>query len=223
MRHHPPKHELFDYVESLVGGETPIAARTAKHVAKCPVCTKETEAIRASLEFVDQAPPLEPSEELTSRILLDAKTVQRAAHARHLRRRTTLAVAKTAGYAAGLVVAATLYFSAALATENDATVTERVVASGQRAADTGLALDTFERATAEVRTLAAAVNAPSKKPPTLWERERRHAVNVLDRDISAALAALERNPGCTRAANLVTANLERQVDALRSLYVERRL
>jgi hypothetical protein len=45
-------------------------------------------------------------------------------------------------------------------------------------------------------------------------------VLALHADRTAALAALKRNPGCARASRLVTANLEREAQALRTLYVE---
>ncbi len=184
---------------------------------------KEVEAIRASLEFVAQAPEVEASEELTAGILLSAQTARRAADARRQRRDAAATLVKSLASAAGIVVVASLYFGAALDTSGDGVPTPQAVSPAKWVADSGPSLEAIRKTVTDLQTLAAAVNAPSNKPATLWEREHRRAVHVLDGDIAAALAALERNPGCTRAANLVNANLERQADTLRTLYIERSL
>ena len=75
----------------------------------------------------------------------------------------------------------------------------------------------------EVQTLAAAVRAGHGKAPSPEEWVHRRVVSAMDADIAAAVAALERNPGNVRASHIVHANLERQAQALRSLYVERTL
>ena len=73
MRRHPAKHELFALAESLAGGHATVAARTAAHATRCPSCRKEVAAMRDSLDFLAQAPPIEPSRDLTTNILLSAQ------------------------------------------------------------------------------------------------------------------------------------------------------
>ena len=224
MKRHPARYELFAYAESLVGQGAPVSARTAGHVVRCRACMEEVGAMRASLEFVAQAPEINPSEELAATILMSAQVARRAAMARRQRWETLVTAVKGLACAAGVVVVAAVYFSMALtagAGEVSVAYPAALTMSMARTAPAGD--DAMSRIAEEVRTLASAVNTPSKTPPSIWEREHRRTVVALERDIAAALAALERNPGCTRAANLVTANLQRQADALRTLYIERSL
>ena len=48
-------------------------------------------------------------------------------------------------------------------------------------------------------------------------------VEGVSQDLRAALAALERNPGCARADEMLRTHLDRQVNGLRDLFVERTL
>lgn len=224
MKRHPARYELFAYAESLAGQASPISARVAGHVARCPACMDEVAGMRATLEFLANTPDLEPSAELTSAILMGAQTARVIAQSRKRRMSTLAAAAKGFACAAGIVLAAAVYFSVALPGGTPNSPALRVppasMLTKKPAAPNGPAMRDIGE---EVRALASAVNTPAKTPPSVWERERRRALVALERDIAAALAALERNPGCTRAANLVTANLQRQADALRALYLERSL
>ena len=177
--------------------------------------------MRDSLHFVARAPELEASEDLTAQIMMRARSVR---HDRATRQRRWSAVGSLVrGFAcaAGILVVAGLYFGAAL--ESDAALGMKTGPAVKRMADVVPSVEAVRKAAEEVRTLEAAVSNPSKKPQTLWERERRRVVRVLDADIAAALAALERNPGCTRATNLVSSNVQRQAETLRTLYIERSL
>ncbi len=220
---HPGKHELFAYAEALVDSATAVPARQAAHVAKCRRCAREVAAMRQSLEFVGRAPALEPSADLTARILIGAQKARRAAHAREARRHMVFALLKGAACAAGIVFVAAVYFSAALQPPQGKTAVARSAAPAKRVENPLPSIDSIREAVAEVATLEAAVSAPSDQPLSLWERERRRAVRALDADIAAALAALERNPGCRRATDLVSTNVQRQAETLRDLYIERSL
>lgn len=172
--------------------------------------------MRASLEFVIEAPELEPSENLTASILLSSQAERRTSKTRSRRRRVAISLVKTFGCAAGLLLASAIYFQSVLtATPNTA------LPQTATSAKTGPSLDTITQTTADLQTLAAAVAGHPNTPRTPWENERIRAVCRLNTDISAALAALERNPGCTRATHVVTANVQRQAEALRALYFER--
>ena len=78
MKSHPRKHELMDYAENLVDNRAAISARMAAHIAACPACLAEVEAIRTSLEFARNAPEIEPSNDLTAQILIAARDARRA-------------------------------------------------------------------------------------------------------------------------------------------------
>ena len=178
--------------------------------------------MRHSLEFVGQAPRLEPSESLTAGILLKGQMARRDMEARLRQRSTAAMLVKALACAAGIVVVAALYFGAALDI-GDGTGVVQAASSAKQVADVVPSLATLRQAVADMQTLTAAVSAPSRTSRTLWERQHLHAVRVLDADIAAALAALERHPGCTRASNLLNANIQRQAETLRTLYIERSL
>jgi hypothetical protein len=182
---------------------------------------KEVQAVRASLEFASDAPELDPSEDLTAAILMSAQKVRVETQSRRPRS-VLVTFAKSLACAAGIVAVATLYFGVVLGggdgAQTAASAPDRV---SNRMADATPTLDAIRKTAAEIQSLAAAVNAA--EPRSLWERERRRTVRVLDADIAAALTALERNPGCTRASTMVDANLKRQAETLRALYIERSL
>jgi hypothetical protein len=76
----------------------------------------------------------------------------------------------------------------------------------------------------EIHTLAAAVGSRPSVPRNLREWQQTRAVLALDADLAAARAALQRNPGCERASRVVNSNIQRQAQALKTLYyVERSL
>ena len=51
--------------------------------------------------------------------------------------------------------------------------------------------------------------------------EYRRALELLDYDLKAARNALQRNPGNTRANQVLVVSLERQLEGLRDLYLDR--
>ncbi len=223
MRGHPSKYALFAHAESLVDRDTAVSATTAAHVARCRACAREVAAIRASLDFASQAPALNPTEDLTARILFSAQDLQRTTQTHPVRGSFLATLAKGIGAAAAVLIVAALYFSAALNMKNAGHSMPAAPALSRQRAEIRPSRDVLRRTTTHVNALAAAVNTPSKNPPTLWEREYRRTAHVLAGDIAAARTALERNPGCTRASELVNANLLRQVNTLRTLYIERSL
>ncbi|HEO69835.1 MAG TPA: hypothetical protein ENN80_01130, partial [Candidatus Hydrogenedentes bacterium] len=219
MRRHAPRHELFCYAEGLADSHATLDKETAQHIARCPRCRREVEAIRRSLAFVGEAPEIDPSEDLTAQILMKAQAVRREVEARRLRRTAMAGLAKGVACAAAILLVAGTYFGVFLEPNAGKTVLAQPARLVEkRLAERNAGLEDLRKTKAEVQTLEAAVRAPTSKPQSLWERERRRVVDVLDADIAAALAALERNPGCERAIDLVQANIERQAEALRSLY-----
>ncbi len=221
MGHHPGKHELLAYAENLVDRRAPISAKIGGHITSCRSCTAEVEAIRASLEYVREAPALEPSAEFTSQVLMAAHNERRATQLHRTRRSPLRVIFKGMAYAAGILVVSAVCFSAALS--NGQMDRDVQAAAVQRATDAIPSPEAVRRATEEIQALASAVNSPSKNPPSLQELERRRTVSALSADIEAARAALERNPGCLRAYRLMDTNLQRQAQTLKALYIERSL
>ena len=60
-------------------------------------------------------------------------------------------------------------------------------------------------------------------PKSPRERESLRALQGVSRDLDAALAALDRNPGCPRAVELVRNQIGRQEQSLRDVFIERTL
>jgi len=224
MGSHPRKHQLMDLAEALVRRKTPVSAETARHVAQCRRCAIELRAMRRSIEFMDEARDLSPSQVLTAQILEAARREQR----NRLRsgRRTLVMTAKTMTYAAALTVIATFVFSAALETGAAAPGSETALTSavsGGSAPVTGQSKADLRKTTARIHALSAAFNSRPRDSRSLREHEQLRAVLARGADISEALAALQQNPGCTRARYLVDTNLERQAEDLESLLAEQSL
>lgn len=223
---HPSKTELQDYAWCRLG-RGPLAASVGAHLATCKKCAAEADAMGRSLGFVAQASPIAPSAELTSGILVAARREMQLRQS-PLRRlwnpRRALAVCAYA--AAALVVAAIsaapVWLGHAERVAGQQAAAQPPAAPGM-AAEPWAASDDFRAIASEVEVLANAVRNSFARPQSAAERIRQRAVTALDAEIDAALAALQRNPGCTRATQLVQANLERQAETLRALYAERSL
>lgn len=219
MKRHPAKNELMLYAESLVA-RRPISAKIGGHVTACRQCTAEVEAIKKSLAFLREAPQCEPSAEFTRRLLLAARnerTVQRN------RRRVSpfRQIARAFAFSAALGIVCIISYGIALSSltaQNTNTISVSAAASAP-----AISPDAIRKAAAEIQVLISALSLPSDNPPSLSELEQRRTVQALHKDLQAAEAALERNPGCDRANKLVDQNLQRQAQALKALYVERSL
>jgi len=220
MKRHPAKNELMYYAESLVA-RRPIPAQLGGHIAGCRECQAEVAAIQSSLSFVHDAPQFEPTADFTQQLLMAARSERLVARQKS-GFRPLRALVRTAGYAAAVGLVCVVSYGTAL---------HSVALHGEPAPGAAsvapvppaLSPEAIAKAMAEIQALLPALSLPSKTPPSLWELEHRRAVHALSRDIEAARAALERNPGCDRATRIVDSNLQRQAQALKALYVERSL
>jgi len=194
-----------------------VDAAYAVHVAGCAACASEVQAIRQTLEIVRRTPQLEPSPDLTAEILVRARGERQNPHAFEPRRKS-VRLAMAWAMAAGLVLAAGLgvYGHGGRVPARTPLLVSKAAASVSSAE-----AERWTKTVTEVRSLAAAVRAPIEATPR--EIAQRRAVQAMDKDIAAALAALERNPGCVRASHIVQSNLERQAQTLRNLYAARNL
>jgi hypothetical protein len=221
MIRHPAKSELMAFAERLVDKRGPIPARVAAHIKACSECRAEIQAMRSSLAFVDQAADLDVSCAFSVQLNLAVRAQREAMRKRRNRCRSVVAMTKGLAYVAGVVITATLCYGAALSGQTPAQALPNALQA--RAPFAGPSPEAIRKAAVEIETLAAAVTYPAKRPRSLWEREYRRAVITFNDDLGAAAAALERNPGCARARNLIQTCMKRQADTLRTLYVERTL
>ncbi len=223
---HPPRQELVAFAESLVDRSSSVSAFLASHVNSCPRCTAQVHAIRASLEFASSASAPEPSGDLARQILAGAREARLQAPEPG-RKRPSLAasVLRAAVYVTATAALAVLTFGMAVNTGDNAAPSRAALRPAQQTAQSPEAVspDSIRRKTGAIERLAAAVSRADSPPRTLREWERRRAVEGVSQDLSAAMAALARNPGCARADEMVRTHLDRQVNGLRDLFVERTL
>jgi hypothetical protein len=179
-------------------------------------------AIRSSLEFVVSAQGLEPSQDLSNRILEAGHAARRADQQAQRRLRVAVSLAKGAAFAAGLVMVATVSFRAALSDEAASTPPTRTSVA-RSARPVGPSPEEIRRAAVEIQTFAAAFGARGIAPRSLEELRHARTVAALDADLAAMRTALERYPGSERATRLMNANLQRQAKALKTLYMEQSL
>jgi anti-sigma factor RsiW len=219
MKAHPTKHQLMAYAESLVDAQSAVDARLAGHIASCAACGAEVESIRVTLRIASAGPELEPSAECTMRLLNAARQERRSPAPRPRAAVRAMAIlAKGAAVAAALAVVASLAFDAALGQPK----AERAMGGAVVPIPLASAAETEEgvdpgQMVREIQTFAAAVSA-NQRVLGDWEREQLRSVWDLDAELLAATEALEQNPGCARATQVVQANLQRKVERLRSLY-----
>ncbi len=221
MIRHPAKRELLTYAEGLIDGN--VHASIARHVSQCRICRHEVESIRQSLELVGNANALKPSQELSQRIMIGARAMRprRTRFQRTMYR--TFAVAKGVAFVAGLSVVGAVWFTISVMGTPAGGGQSTSLAPNVAEASAQLAADELFRATAEIEKLAGAVITRDQQPSSRreWHYARR-LVNV-NAQLSAAQAALERNPSSPRAIHLVDAGLRHQRDTLMTLIRERSL
>lgn len=221
IRRHPSRQHLMAYAEVLADGRSPVPAGLAAHVNFCPQCNREVRAMTECFRFLANAPAVEPKTDLAAQILMEARKARAAA--RPPRRFTALInTAKFLACAASLTLFASLIFTAVLRETGDALRP----ASGPALAaapEISTPLPTPEELRSQVAALSAAMNSLPEDHLSPREREQFRALSRLRADLAAAQAALERNPGHPRAAQLMYASLQQQAAALRDLYLQREL
>ncbi len=220
MLGHPAKLELAAHAENLAHG-CGICADLARHIASCETCAAEVKAITASLDFLSSAPAMNPSAESTAQLLLAARKERKTQRGHRSGLRTVYTAAKALACAAGIVLLASVTFRSAL--DGGVSAPGTPAPRPQVVATANPSAEEIRETASKIQSLALAVRTRSDSSQSLWERQHRRVVLALDADRAAALAALESNPGCARASRLASANLMREAQALKTLYVERGL
>lgn len=219
----PSNDQMLAYAESLVDG-TPMPVKVAGAVATDQKAAQELRAMRSSLELVAAAPELEPSEALTRAILLDARRLREPSQKPGARYVSAWLGLLQGGFFVALTVsAAVLVFGLALRSPAAPLSSGAAPATPVAAKPPAVTPDAINRTAGEVEVLSAALRSGAGGPVSPERAQRLRAVNAVDSDLEAALAALERNPGCARATHIVYTSLQRQADSLREFYVDRSL
>ena len=220
----PNQGQMLDYVESLVDRK-PVPSSIAGAVSASEDTASEARAMRDTLEFLSNTPDIEPSGDLTRRILLEARDARRPERQAAFRRASALqAILGGTVYVGAMSFVCLVVFSAAVYSPPEPEGSRGVETSAVLEADAGFSAESLQDTADEVRVLSAVVGrepSSASASPDSWRHMR--AISAMDADIIAALEALERNPGCDRATKVVYSSLQRQADSLREVYVERKL
>lgn len=217
---HPRKADLLLHAERIVAGE-PIQADVAAHVQRCTRCAEEFRAMKSTLSVTKQADILEPSDDLTRKILMKARAERNATPTR-VRNIRVLPVVRFGAMAATLAIATALSFSFASGPAADAQNRTRVSAPAEYlgGVDNSSGLT---RAHHEIQTIAGAVTPASSRANGLMEDAHRRALAAREADMSAAVSALKANPGNMRAQRVYQTSIEGQAESYKSLYIHRDL
>ncbi|MFP4172371.1 MAG: hypothetical protein ACLFV4_05605 [Candidatus Hydrogenedentota bacterium] len=227
MRRHPARTQLYAYAEALCQSRRPaIEPAVARHVKTCVVCHREVSAMLRTLKTVEAAQPLEPGRAFTAQLMQRARQERQEREKRAALFRAWSAWGKGLAYAACLLVFAGVWFGGASgpAAKSGGSQPQQGTPSLMLGSNSPQELN---RAAERVDSLSRAVTRVEERMPRGggpgWEAKYRSAVGILDADLEEALAAMQRNPGYARTNELVHANLERQVQTLKSLYLGRSL
>lgn len=225
---HPARAQLVAHAESLVDGGVPVSAAVAAHLAECPRCASELAAIRRSLEITASATAQDPNRDLAGAILREARSVRHALPPDTRRRGPASlcrALFRGLAYTTLTAALAVAVYSAALretSAQSAAARTGRAAALAAAPAAAPIRAEDLRRKASDLARMAASLTRAAA-PKSPQERERLRALAGVSRDLDAALAALERNPGCPRATELVRNQLGRQEQSLRDVFIERTL
>ncbi|HPA41152.1 MAG TPA: hypothetical protein PKV69_03990 [Candidatus Hydrogenedentes bacterium] len=223
---HPARAQLVAHAESLVDGGVPVSAAVAAHVAECPRCAAELAAIRTSLEITASATAQDPNRDLAGAILREARSVRHARPADTRRRGpAALARALVLGVACASLTAALAVAVCTVALRGASAASARTgrVPALAAAPSVPVRAEDLRRKASDLARMAASLTRAAAAPKSPQERERLRALEGAGRDLDAALAALDRNPGCPRAMELVRNQLGRQEQRLRDVFIERTL
>ncbi len=218
---HPTQRQLVQFAESLVDRHAAVSALLATHVSNCPACAREVKRIRASFELAALARSPEPSRELTQRI------IKRARQERV--RRTQQPDASPSRWPRWFQIAVCLLAVTALAYVSFSTALSNATDDGPPPSlnaavpESPFTVNGLKQQTENVQALASAVSLPHELSSSPAAARHRRALESLNEDMSAALAALERNPGSPRANQVMETSVARQLEGLRNLYLDRTL
>lgn len=217
---HPTQSQLVDFAESLVDRQATVSAVLAAHVAGCPKCAHEIKRMRASLEVADLSCPPDPSGALTHEIVFRARAELNRRGSRPRPGLLAFRAVQYAACAAAIIVLAAYSFRAAL---NDASshAGTAVPGAAMLVSDQPVNADSLLRRAEAVKALSGSLSLRRETLDSPREIEYRRALEILDHDLNAARAALQRNPGNTRANQVMVMSLERQLEDLRDLYLDR--
>lgn len=219
---HPTQRQLVEFAESLVDQHMPVSALMAAHVASCSVCTREVKQIRASLELAALAHLPEPSNELTQRIIMKAQQMRSTNPPKSCSgKKNFIRSIQIAACTLGTIAIAYFSFGTAI---NEISPQNHTPSFHTAATEQPPEIhEVLKEKSSTVKALYSAISLPPDKAASPYEQGHRRFLHALDADMIAAQAALQRNPGCSRANQVMLTSVDRQLEGLRKLYLDHKL
>lgn len=216
---HPSAAELMDHAENLCNQHGTLSASVGGHVAGCEKCRIEVDRICGTLGVVQEVEGLDPSREFRAGLLLAARSQMQESS-------VMLPVyIRLPRYIRTFSVAACLLVASGLAFWTYGNTPELTISQdGTKEMNASLfTLESLRAPSPEEKLLTEAVMSSMRRPVSAWDKAQQRAIRTLGEDIAEALAALERNPACRRASELVSTNRQHLKTALKTFYMERSL
>jgi hypothetical protein len=218
MRKHEMQQEVFEVAEALIDGK-PVEAAALRALGQDPSHREELAAVRATLKAVHEAAGVAASPDLTARILADARCVRAQKMSAGKRQRRAAGAFWAAACVALFAASAWLSFGYGLEQSRSQLPAVSPLAADRDAVLAGPHPDVLRKASVFADALdREAVEEPSPMASREWRMALGHRSNL-----TAALAALERNPGSKRAQLLAQTSSERLVETQRRIYEKRPL
>jgi predicted anti-sigma-YlaC factor YlaD len=207
---------LLEYVEAErgLGGASPLPENIVRaiesHIGHCDRCRDEAEAIRETFTVAAVAGELEPSSGFTQRtVRLLKQEAQRA------RARTPVAVRLRPVLAYAVILVALGILVAVLMPERAVRV--------QLAAGTDEFQEQVERYAKEIEFLAETLPSAEHEPVSYVERAHLDKIELLASSIDECWNAFEKNPENPQIRTLLLAQMQEEVDTLKSFIEVRSL
>lgn len=223
---HPTRVQLILYAESVLEGKGPIYSGISRHVANCPQCKQEVEAIKTSLKFFNSRATAEPPKELTYEILKNARDISQKRKlersAFHYRKPIVTTICC-------LLIWGTIGYHAFVKSYlNHTHFSEERYGVGRITSQSMDRTTTNQNNTSssddsslwhQIEILTPAI-LPILRKADLTTYPYLKMVSLLDEEIQKAQKVLEKFPEDERVKKLIRNNMKEKVELLKSIYKE---
>lgn len=219
---HPTRTQLIAYAEALVDGRGPIFSGIARHLAECPQCSAEVEAICSSLRFLNSAPKIEPPKELSLEILKRAREQKRKVEQNSIPVKKHSKLLTAVCISIWLIIGYILFgisYNPSLFENNPGSPNmfmQMASPKDQPTIEKNKEKDVWH----EIELLGSALTPVFRNSPGYSSRQLR-SVSIIDRELECAQSALRKNPTCARANEILQKGVRQKAELLRQIYLER--
>ncbi len=219
---HPTRTQLITYAEALVDGRGPIFSGIARHLTQCPQCSAEVDAVCSSLRFLNSTPQVEPPKELTMEILKRAREEKKKLEQTPIpvkkHSRILGAVCVTVWLVVGYVLFGVTYnpsLTGGFSGKNHISV-QMATSNLSPGSEKKNEKDIWR----EIEVLGTALTPVFRNNSGHLSRQLR-SVSVIDNELESARMALQKNPNCPRANEILQKGVRQKAELLKQIYMER--